>query len=162
MVSETHMTDVTDLDFSKNVFVLKMMKIGQKLCFFEWIENFRLLIFSILFYNESLYLLFSCTNSMFGKKLVPEIWPKSPPPPSQTRFLNQLYPEKIVEIAWFVVYWYKFMKIQSWLKSICVGMVKSQKWVWWLWSQDSKTDCISRFKWWNQQILCMLIQIHES
>ena len=36
------------------------------------------------------------------------------------------------------------------------------KYVWPVWSQDSKIDCISRMNWWNELIFCMLVQIQES
>ena len=37
-----------------------------------------------------------------------------------------------------------------------------QKRVWPVWSQDSKIDCISGMNWWNELILCMMVQIEES
>ena len=37
-----------------------------------------------------------------------------------------------------------------------------QKWVWPVWSLDSKIGCISRMKWWNKLIFCMVVQIQES
>ena len=36
-----------------------------------------------------------------------------------------------------------------------------QRWVWPVWSQDSKIDCISRMSWWNELIFCLLVQIQE-
>ena len=36
------------------------------------------------------------------------------------------------------------------------------KWVWPVWSQDSKIGCISRMNWWNELIFCMVVQIQES
>ena len=37
-----------------------------------------------------------------------------------------------------------------------------QKWVWPVWSQDSKIGCISRMKLWKELIFCMVVQIQES
>ena len=37
-----------------------------------------------------------------------------------------------------------------------------QKWVWLVWSQDSKIGCISSMNWWNELIFCMVVQIQES
>ena len=37
-----------------------------------------------------------------------------------------------------------------------------QKWVWPVWSRDSKINCISRMKRWNELIFRMLEQIQES
>ena len=39
-------------------------------------------------------------------------------------------------------------------------MVKN--WVWPVWPQDPKTDCISKMNIRNKLIICMLIQIQES
>ena len=35
-------------------------------------------------------------------------------------------------------------------------------WVWSVWLQDSKIDCISRMHRWSKQIFIMLAQIQES
>ena len=37
-----------------------------------------------------------------------------------------------------------------------------QKWVWPVWSWDSKIDCTARRNGWNELIFCMLVQIQES
>ena len=37
-----------------------------------------------------------------------------------------------------------------------------QKWVWPVWSQDSKIDCISNMSRWNKLIFCMLVQIRKA
>ena len=47
----------------------------------------------------------------------------------------------------------------SWMKSFLMG--HGQKWVWPIWSLDSKIDCISRKSWWNKLIVCMLIRGHK-
>ena len=38
----------------------------------------------------------------------------------------------------------------------------SRGWMWPVWSQDSKIDCISRMNRWNKLIFCMLVQIKEN
>ena len=45
-------------------------------------------------------------------------------------------------------------------QKFCVGMVK--KWVWPVWSQESKIDCISKMNRLNELIFCMLVEIQES
>ena len=37
-----------------------------------------------------------------------------------------------------------------------------QKWVWPVWSQDSKIGSIVRMNWWNELIFCILVQIQEA
>ena len=37
-----------------------------------------------------------------------------------------------------------------------------QKWVWPIWSQDSKIGCISRMNWWHELIFCMMAQIQKA
>ena len=37
-----------------------------------------------------------------------------------------------------------------------------QKWIWSVWSWDSKIDCISKTNRWNKLFLCMQLQIQES
>ena len=36
------------------------------------------------------------------------------------------------------------------------------KWVWSVWSHDSKIDCISKMSRWNKLIFYILVQIQES
>ena len=69
-----------------------MGKIGKKKKrFFKFIGKFSHFFFNLL-YNESLqYFLYSCTNLMFGKNLVPEIWAKMLSSNQIKGFLNQLY-----------------------------------------------------------------------
>ena len=37
-----------------------------------------------------------------------------------------------------------------------------QKWVWPVWSWDSKIDCISKLNRWNNLIFCILVQMQEG
>ena len=63
---------------------------GPKIGFFVLKEKFGHKFSLNLFYNESLYyLLCSCTNPLFGKSVVPEMWVKVPSAIQIARFLNQ-------------------------------------------------------------------------
>ena len=62
-------------------------KMGTKYGFLELLKNVVINFFWILFYNESLYYLqYSCTNPIFGKNQVPEIFARM-----LSGFLNQQY-----------------------------------------------------------------------
>ena len=62
-------------------------KMGTKYSFLELLKNVVINFFWILFYNESLYYLqYSCTNPIFGKNQVPEIFARM-----LSGFLNQQY-----------------------------------------------------------------------
>ena len=66
-------------------------KIGKKQ-FFKYFEKFCHQSLLNLFCNENLYyLLFSCTNPLFGKILVPEIWTKMFSANQIAGFFNQPY-----------------------------------------------------------------------
>ena len=56
-------------------------------------------------------------------------------------FKLTLSPEQKDEKAWFFACWYRSMEIKSWLKNIGGG--PGQKWVWPLWSKDTKIGFIS-------------------
>ena len=63
-----------------------------KIVFFGFIEKCGHQSFLNLFYNENqYYLLCSCTNSIFGKNLVPEMWVKMLPANLIAGLLNQFY-----------------------------------------------------------------------
>ena len=62
-------------------------------------------------------------------------------------FKSSIFSELIDETASFLACWYKLTKIESYLKFFLIG--HGQKWVLPIWSLDSKTDCISRIRWWN-------------
>ena len=70
-------------------------KMGQKWTknrVFEFIGKCSHYFFQNLFYNESLYyLLYSCTNLIFGKNLVREIWARMLSVNQSAGFLYQLY-----------------------------------------------------------------------
>ena len=53
----------------------------------------------------------------------------------------------------------KILIIQKSVKKFFLS--RAQKWVWPVWSQNSKTDCTSRMNW-NELIVCMPVQIQES
>ena len=60
--------------------------------------------------------------------------------------LQNFYINCIFRIKWwnsvFFAWWYKFMEIEIWLKSIWVSML--EEWVWLFLSQDSKSGCTLR------------------
>ena len=74
MLLETHMNlCVTQPDFPEKFDT----KNGQKTEFFEFSETFCHDILLNLFYNQNFhYLLCFCTNPIYGKNLIPEIWAK--------------------------------------------------------------------------------------
>ena len=59
-------------------------------------------------------------------------------------FKLTISPEHKDEKAWFFACWYRLMEIKSWLKKYLGGC--GQKWVWLLWSKDTKIGCISKRK----------------
>ena len=70
----------------------KMGKMGQKQGFFEFIGKcsdwfFLNLVYKVILY----YLLYSCTNPIFRKNRVPEIWTKMLLANQIAGFFNQLY-----------------------------------------------------------------------
>ena len=67
-------------------------KNALKIGFLNLLKNFVVSFFLNLVYNESFcYLLYSCTNPIFRKSLVPEIWAKMLLANHVAGFLNQLY-----------------------------------------------------------------------
>ena len=80
-------------------------------------------------YNDILYyLLYSCTDPIFGRNLISEILAKMLSANQIARFSNQLYMslEQNDEKAGFFACWYRFMKNKSLLKIIGVGVVKNE------------------------------------
>ena len=70
----------------------KWAKNWHKISFLKFIRKFSHYFFLNLVCNERLYyFLYSCTNFMFGKNLVPEKWAKMLSGNQMTGFLNQLY-----------------------------------------------------------------------
>ena len=97
MVLEAHvLLCVTEPGFLKKSFCPKNgengPKMGKKWGFLNILENLVIIFFQDLVYTESFsYWLYSCTNPIFGKNLVPGIWVKMLLASQITRFLNQLY-----------------------------------------------------------------------
>ena len=82
--------------FFFNYFCPKSGKNGPKIGFLGFIGKFSHCIFLNLVYKEiSYYLLYSCTNPMLGKNLVPEIWAKMLSADQIAGFLNWLYLQNI-------------------------------------------------------------------
>ena len=70
---------MTEADFFKKICCPKngenRPKIGLKIGFFGFIGKFSHQFFLNLVYKESsYYLLYSCTNPILGKNLIPEMW----------------------------------------------------------------------------------------
>ena len=82
MVLESHMKLFMAAGFSgKNFFCLQNWENGPKTGFFQYIGKFCDLFWLHLFYNENwYYLLCSCTNPIFKKIFIPEIWAKCSQP----------------------------------------------------------------------------------
>ena len=121
-------------------------KIGLKIGFFGFIGKFSHQFFLNLVYKESsYYLLYSCTNPILGKNLVPEIWAKMLSANQIAGFLNWLYLQNTkIKKAWFFACWYRLMEIKSWLP---------------LWSKYTKIDCISKRNSWKKLVFGFLIKI---
>lgn len=110
------------LFFETNIFNPKMEKMGQ--IYSNLLKNSVIHFFFNLVSNETLYyLLYSCTDPIFWKYLIPKIWAK-------TFLTNQIALLKsavsIVQNC-DIAYWYNFIETKSWLKSIGVGMVKKRR-----------------------------------
>ena len=118
---------VTEPNFLEVFFPQKLGKIAQKwaknvLLFFWVYRKNWLLIFSKLFYNESLYLL--CSRIIFWKNLPPDTLVKMLSANQVAEFLNQPFLQnKFMKWPIFFACWYKFIEIKSWLKDLCVGLV---------------------------------------
>ena len=61
---------------------------------------------------------------------------------------------------WFFACWCKFITVKNLIKKLLGG--HGQKWMWPVWSWDSKIDCISKLYRWNNLIFCMLVQMQEG
>ena len=81
-----------------------------------------------LFHNEYLYyLLCSCTNTIFGKSLVPEgIGQNALSQSDCWIFKTTISPDQSDERVSIFSYWYKFKKIGNLLKLFWLGMVKNE------------------------------------
>ena len=113
-------------------FAPKMGKMDQKIGFFEFIKKFGHQFLQNSVYNESLYLLYSSKNPIFGKSLDPEIWVKMLLDDQIAGFLNQArLQNKMKEQSDFCLF-----KLKVYIKLL--GLV------WPLWSPNSKIGCISR------------------
>ena len=96
---------------------------GPKIIFFRFIQKYSHSFFLNLVYTESLYyLLYFRTNLIFGKNLVPKILVETFLANQIAWFLSQVSQKQNDEVVWFFAWWYKFMKSESWLKNIRLGM----------------------------------------
>ena len=150
--------------FSRKIFLApklrKWNKNVPKNGFFEYIEKFCDYVLLNLFYNENLYyLLCSWTDPIFGKTLVPEISAKMFSANQIAGCFNRTYLQnKSMKQSDFFYSDKNSHKLKL-IKKILDG--RDQKWVWPVWSRDSKIGCIPRMNWRNQLIFCMTVQIQE-
>ena len=112
-----------------------------------------------LLHNKNLqYFLCSCTNSIFGKIPIPEIWAK-------TFSTNQIAGFLISHIS-RTNQWNDFLHADANSHKLKVDEKtfygRGQKWVWPFWSKVSKIGYISKTNWWNEQFFWMVKQIQES
>ena len=103
----------------------------------------------ILLDNESLYyLLYSCTNLIFGENFSCRYGPEYPEPIRLQDFLiNHISRNN----HWHSLVFCKLIQIhikQNLIKFFLVG--HSQKWMWLFWSWHFKIGCISRMNWWDR------------
>ena len=83
---------VTELDFWRKKNYPQNEENEPKIGFFEFIGKFTHYFFLSLVCKENLYfLLYSFTNPILWKNLVPEIWAKMLSANQNAGFLNQLY-----------------------------------------------------------------------
>ena len=85
------------------------------------------------------YLLYSCTNLILGKNLVPEIWAKMLLANEIAGLLNWLNLQNPKMKKPDEKAWWKHMEL---VEKYWSG--HRQKWVWKLMSKDTKTGCISK------------------
>ena len=98
---------------------------------------------------------------------IPYLWkflflrygPKCSQPIRLQNFLIKHISKQISEIAWCFACWYKFRKLKFDQK-VLIG--HGRKWVWPVWSWDSKIDCISRMNWWNELIFACWCKFRKS
>ena len=159
MVLESHVKlGMTELDFPGRFFCPQNWengpKLGLKQVFFNLLENW----FINLTYNENLYyLLCFCTNPIFGKIFVPEIWARMFSANQIAGFFNQPYLQK------------KSVKQPDFLH---VGtnshkLKVDQNILGWLWSEMIMASLITglqnlKSELMNELIFCMLVQSQES
>ena len=97
MVLETQMKRVAESDFLEKTFLAPKLRIwstlGQTEIFLNLLKNLVLFFteFVLLFVLFLLNLMFSCTNPIFGKNLILEVWVKMLSAIWIARFLNRLY-----------------------------------------------------------------------
>ena len=85
-----------------------------------------------------------------GTNPTPELWAKMLSVIRVAGFLNQIYSQN------------KWIKWSGFCMLIISLGGHGQKWLWSLWSKDSKIGCISRMNWWNKRTFWVLLQIQKS
>ena len=100
-----------------------------------------------MFYNENFYyLLCFRRNPILEKFCSWDIGQNAPTQSDCMIFKATICPKQVCETASFFACWYKFANI-NWFKFFLVGHGK--KWVWLVWSWDSKIDFICRMNRWS-------------
>ena len=131
---------------------------GQKQCFLIYWKILSLILLNF-FHNENLYnLLCSCTNLIFGKIVIPEIWAKMFSANQIAGFFNQPYLQN--KSMKYLACWYKFPWIKSWSKIVYMGMARNgcgQSGHWTLKLAVSQ-EWIDGMNW----FFCMVVQIQMS
>ena len=117
----------------KRYFCLKNGENGPKLGFLKFIGKFSYFFLNSVYNEGFYYLLYSCTNLIFGKNLVPEIWAKMLSANQATGFLNQLCLEnKMMKKSDFL-----YIDTDSWKLEV------DWKILWWVWSRMGCTTLFS-------------------
>ena len=121
-------------------------------------KSFLNLYGNFVYYRSLYYLMYSCKNSVFGKNLVSEISTKMLFVNHITGFLNH-YISRTKQGKIFC-----HVNTNSWKLKVIEKYwdEHDQKWVWPLWSQDSKICCIIGGKQWNKLIYGVFMQIKEN
>ena len=138
---------VTELSYLGKYFSLQheknRPKMGIRFGFLKFLKSLGITVFDV-FYNENLYYLLFLWKYLKSKKhLVPEIRRKIPS-------AYQLHLEtKLMKKPYFLR-----VDTNSWKLKLLEKLLggHGQKWLWPLWSSDSKVSCISGMKRWNRLV----------
>ena len=139
------------------IFAPKVGQMGQKQGFRIYWKFSHYFFLNLVFKKSSYYLLYSCTNPILEKNLLPEIWAKMLLANHITGFLNWLNLQNTKMKKPHEKAWWKNLKL---VEKYWSG--HGQKWVWKLWSKDTKIGCISKRNKYNKLVFGVLIKIQES
>ena len=151
--------------YNENLYYLLFLHksyIWEKSC--SWVIDFIVLsqsdcrIFKSTISSEQMYgtaSFFACWHK-FTKKLIKNGWCQS----GLWTLSSTVSQEWTDGINWFFACLWYVCANQKLIENFWDGY--GQKWVWTVWSQESKTDCILKMNGWNKLIFCMGVQIQES